>query len=133
MQGFVRLMVAANGSVTRPRDPPDPSPPRRANTGSSFLNPTGVPDRKHDRTDTIGMSILSDLRLRTKMVLLLGLSAAAMITIVVIGAMTLRQGMMDDRIDKLRAIDGTPAEGNWPTGEVSWAAALDNSRRNLTR
>jgi len=50
------------------------------------------------------MNLLSHLRLRTKMALLLGMSAAAMIAIAVIGATTLHQRMLDDRSDKLQSM-----------------------------
>ena len=50
------------------------------------------------------------------MILLLGMSTAALVIIVVIGTMTLRQAMMDDRIDKLRAMVGSA---------VAVAAALE--------
>ena len=50
------------------------------------------------------MNILSRLRLRAKLGLLLVLSAVAMIAIAALGAMTLHQRMLDDRAEKLRAI-----------------------------
>jgi len=46
---------------------------------------------------------LSNLRLGTKMTLLLALSAAAMIAIALTGAVILHQRMIDDRVEKLRA------------------------------
>jgi methyl-accepting chemotaxis protein len=48
--------------------------------------------------------MISHLRIGTKMVLLMGLSALAMIAIAASGAMTLHQRMLDDRTDKLRAV-----------------------------
>jgi methyl-accepting chemotaxis protein len=51
--------------------------------------------------------ILSRLRLRTKLTLLVGLCSLAMIVIAVIGAMTVHQRMLDDRTGKLRAIVST--------------------------
>lgn len=48
--------------------------------------------------------MLSRLRLRTKLVLLLGLSALAVVVSVAFGALTARDRMSDDRVDKLRAI-----------------------------
>ncbi len=50
------------------------------------------------------MSVLSNLKLGTKMALLMGLFAAAMVAIGAIGADTLHQRMRDDRIEKLRAV-----------------------------
>jgi methyl-accepting chemotaxis protein len=50
------------------------------------------------------VSIISHLKLGTKMTLLLGMSAVAMVAIAVIGAAGLHQRMLEDRIDKLRAI-----------------------------
>ena len=49
------------------------------------------------------MRILSHLMLRTKLSLLLGLSALAVVASVGLGAWQLQQRMLDDRIDKLRA------------------------------
>ena len=49
------------------------------------------------------MNPLSNLRLGTKMTLLLALSAAAMIAIALTGAVILHQRMIDDRVEKLRA------------------------------
>ncbi len=50
------------------------------------------------------MNILARLRLRTKLGMLLGLSIAAMVAIGALGGMTLHQRMLDDRLDKFRAI-----------------------------
>jgi methyl-accepting chemotaxis protein len=50
------------------------------------------------------MNILSRLRFRAKLGLLLGLSIAAMIAIGAVGGMTLYQRMLDDRVDKYRAL-----------------------------
>jgi methyl-accepting chemotaxis protein len=50
------------------------------------------------------MNILSRLRLRTKLILLIGLGALAMVAVTVAGTSILRQRMVDDRIDKLRAV-----------------------------
>ncbi len=49
------------------------------------------------------MNILSRLRIRTKMAMVLTISTIAMIAIAVTGASTLYQRMLDDRIDELRA------------------------------
>ena len=48
--------------------------------------------------------MFSRLQLRTKLVVLLGLSAFAVIVSISSGAMTLRDRMTEDRIDKLRAV-----------------------------
>ncbi len=50
------------------------------------------------------MHVLSHLRLRTKLALLMGLSAVAVIVAVIAGASAMHQRMYDDRIDKLRAV-----------------------------
>jgi methyl-accepting chemotaxis protein len=50
------------------------------------------------------MNILANLTLRIKLGLLLGLSIVAMISIGAVGGTTLRQRMVDDRVDKFRAI-----------------------------
>jgi methyl-accepting chemotaxis protein len=71
-------------------------------------------------------SLLSNLRLHTKMVVLLGMSAIAMVGIVIIGVVTLHHGMIEDRIDKLRAM---------VSSTVSIAAALETrvNAREITR
>jgi methyl-accepting chemotaxis protein len=48
--------------------------------------------------------ILSHLRLRTKLALLLAMSALALVVSIVAGASLTRQRMTDDRVDKLRAV-----------------------------
>ena len=58
--------------------------------------PTAGPYQVH-------MNILSRFKVRTKIGLLLALSVAAMIAIGSLGATTLRESMMNDRLDKLRA------------------------------
>jgi methyl-accepting chemotaxis protein len=50
------------------------------------------------------MNVLGRLRLSTKMALLLGMFATAMVIIAAIGAETLHQRMLDDRIEKLTAV-----------------------------
>jgi methyl-accepting chemotaxis protein len=50
------------------------------------------------------MNLLSRLKLGTKLTLLLGLSAIAMVAIGGIGATTLHQRMLDDRLDKLQSV-----------------------------
>jgi methyl-accepting chemotaxis protein len=49
-------------------------------------------------------TMFSRLRLRTKLVLLLGFSALAVIVSIAFGAMMLRDRMTEDRVDKLRAV-----------------------------
>ncbi len=49
------------------------------------------------------MNILSHLRLRTKLTLLLGLSALALIASIGLAASQIHQRMLDDRISTLRA------------------------------
>src|SRR3954471_20551980 len=50
------------------------------------------------------MRILSRLRLRTKLTLLMALSALALIASIAATATVLHQRMIDDRVDKLRAV-----------------------------
>ena len=50
------------------------------------------------------MHILSRLRLRTKLAILMGLSALALVASIGVAASLMRQRMFDDRIDKLRAV-----------------------------
>jgi methyl-accepting chemotaxis protein len=50
------------------------------------------------------MNLLSRCRLRTKLAMLLGLSTIALIVSIVAGASLMHQRMIDDRIDKLRAV-----------------------------
>jgi len=50
------------------------------------------------------MNILSRIRLRTKLVLLLGLSALALAASIGAGASIMHQRMLNDRIDKVRAV-----------------------------
>src|ERR1700761_5473270 len=56
------------------------------------------------------MRILSGLRLRTKLALLLVFSSIATIATGVIGAEALRERMMDDRLDKYRAVVSSTVE-----------------------
>jgi methyl-accepting chemotaxis protein len=49
------------------------------------------------------MNILSHLRLRTKLMMLLGLSALAVIASIALGASEMKQRMLTDRVGKLRA------------------------------
>ena len=50
------------------------------------------------------MSMLSHLQLRTKLALLLGLSALALVASIASGASLMQQRMIGDRVDKLRAV-----------------------------
>ena len=50
------------------------------------------------------MNFLRHLRLRTKMSLLLGLSALAIVVSIGAAASLMQQRMLDDRVDKLRAV-----------------------------
>jgi methyl-accepting chemotaxis protein len=50
------------------------------------------------------MQFLSRLRLRTKLALLMGLSALALVALVGVASSLMHQRMLDDRIDKLRAV-----------------------------
>jgi len=53
------------------------------------------------------MSVLANLRIRTKLFLLLGLALLAVLATIGLSASNAYQRMMDDRIDKLRAVDET--------------------------
>lgn len=50
------------------------------------------------------MHVLSRLRLRTKLTILMGLSALALVASIGVSASIVRQRMFDDRVDKLRAV-----------------------------
>src|SRR5208337_993825 len=52
----------------------------------------------------IAMHILSRLALRTKFALLLGLSALGVVVAIAAGSSMRNQRMIDDRVDKLRAL-----------------------------
>src|SRR5271168_2985120 len=51
------------------------------------------------------MSVLANLMIRTKLLLLLGLSVLAVLATIGLSASNAYQRMMTDRIDKLRAVD----------------------------
>jgi methyl-accepting chemotaxis protein len=53
------------------------------------------------------MNILSHLRLRTKLALLMGLSTLALVASIAVAASVMHQRMIDDRVDKLRAVVNT--------------------------
>jgi len=77
------------------------------------------------------MNILSQLRLRTKLGLLVALSVAAMVAIGTIGATTLHQSMINDRLDKFAAVVDSAAslaralEARVVAQEITRAQALD--------
>jgi methyl-accepting chemotaxis protein len=50
------------------------------------------------------MQVLSRLRLRTKLALLMGLSALSLVALIGVSASIVRQRMFDDRVDKLHAV-----------------------------
>ena len=83
------------------------------------------------------MNILSRLRLRAKLGLLLVLSAVAMIAIAALGAMTLHQRMLDDRAEKLRAIVSSTVaiasalEARTTAQEITRQQALDIFHQNI--
>ena len=83
------------------------------------------------------MSALSRLKLRTKLTVLIGLSALAMIAIAVTAAATMHQRMLDDRVDKLRAqVSSTVSvakslEDRVGAGEISREQALDLFHRTI--
>ena len=55
-------------------------------------------------TDRMSKTMLSHFKLRTKLALLLGLSALAVVASILCGALMLRDRMAEDRVDKLRAV-----------------------------
>jgi hypothetical protein len=57
------------------------------------------------------MHILSRLRLRTKLALLMGLSALTLIASLGLAASIIRQRMSDDRVDELRAVRAVRRNG----------------------
>ncbi len=50
------------------------------------------------------MNLLSHLKVRTKLTLLLGLSVLAVVVVIVVAASLIRQRMFEERIDKDRAV-----------------------------
>ena len=83
------------------------------------------------------MSILNRLKLRTKLTVLVGLSALAMAAIAVIAAATLHQRMLDDRIDKMRAAVNSAVsiaaglDARVSSGELSRDQAFDLLHRDI--
>jgi methyl-accepting chemotaxis protein len=83
------------------------------------------------------MSLLSRLKLRTKLTALVGLSAAAMVAIAAFGALTMHQRMIDDRIDKLRAAVNSAVsiaaglDARVAGQEITRDQALDMLRRDI--
>ena len=81
------------------------------------------------------MKLLSRLRLRTKLALLMGLSALALIVSIAIAASIIQQRMAHDRIDKLRAVVqmsiglAQSLENQVAAGQLSRAQALDQFRK----
>ena len=53
------------------------------------------------------MHLLSHLRVRTKLMLLIGMSAFALVLSTSVAASLIRQRMFDDRVDKLRGVTET--------------------------
>jgi methyl-accepting chemotaxis protein len=84
------------------------------------------------------LNIVSNLRLGTKMTLLLALAALAMIGIALVGAGTLHHRMLDDRAEKLRvAVDSAVAiagalEARVEAQEMTREQALASFRRDIS-
>jgi methyl-accepting chemotaxis protein len=83
------------------------------------------------------MHLLSRLRLRTKLAILTGLSALAVVTSVALASSLMHQRMIEDRIDKLRAVV-TEARGiagfleaQVATGRITREQALAQFRDQL--
>ena len=80
------------------------------------------------------MSVLSHLRLRTKLALLLGLSALGVVAAAGLGAMMLHARMIDDRVEKLHAVvDSTVSvarslEAQVAAGRLTHEQAMDQMR-----
>jgi methyl-accepting chemotaxis protein len=83
------------------------------------------------------LNIISHLRLRTKLTLLLGMSAIAMIAIGIIGAFTLHQRMLEDRVSKLQAVVNsavalaTGLEARVGAHDMTRQQALDEFHRDV--
>src|SRR5208283_1246156 len=81
------------------------------------------------------MNLLSRLKLRTKLALLLGLSALAVVVSIGAAASLMHQRMFDDRIDKLRAVGQTvlgiaqSLEDQVAAHQMARDQALDQFRR----
>jgi methyl-accepting chemotaxis protein len=77
------------------------------------------------------MDLLSNLRLRTKLTMLLGLSGLAVIASIALAASQLRQSMLADRVDKLRAVTemvlgvAQSLEKQVVAGQLTHQAAID--------
>jgi methyl-accepting chemotaxis protein len=85
----------------------------------------------------MSMQLLSRLRLRSKLALLLGMAAIGVAGSIVAGASTMHQRMLDDRIDKLRiAVDMTVSlakglEANVQAGKLTRQQAIDQLVTNV--
>ncbi len=83
------------------------------------------------------MKILTRLKLGTKLGLLLGLSVVAMVAIGALGGLTLRQRMIDDRVDKFRAVVAATVsmaaglEARVEAHEITRDAAIDLFHRDI--
>ena len=83
------------------------------------------------------MNLLSRLRLRTKLTLLLGLSALAVVASIGLAASQLQQRMLDDRVDKLRTATqmfigyAAAQERRIAAGELTRPAAVAQLAANL--
>jgi methyl-accepting chemotaxis protein len=81
------------------------------------------------------MHILSLFKLRTKLVMLLGLSALALVASIAVAGSMLHQRMIDDRVDKLRAVVETALgvaqslESQVTTHQLTHEQALDLFRK----
>src|SRR5262249_33622200 len=81
------------------------------------------------------MHILSRLRLRTKLALLMGLSALAVVACIAAASSTMHQRLIDDRLDKLQAISQTASgvaaalEHQVAAHEMTREQALEQFRR----
>jgi methyl-accepting chemotaxis protein len=83
------------------------------------------------------MFVLKQLRLRTKLTLLLGLSAAAIVAVTVVSARALYQQVLDDRVEKLRAVVtltvdlARDLEARAAAGELTRPQAIDLFHRDI--
>jgi methyl-accepting chemotaxis protein len=85
------------------------------------------------------MKLLSSLRIRTKLTLLLSLSAIALVLSMSVAASLIRQRMFDDRVDKLRGVTETALgiakalEDQVVTHAMTREQALEQFRKALRR
>ena len=116
------MVAAAVGYVTKPLQPPVPGeetlraggqiPLARPADGKAWINPSFIQSRYlHDLNgrrqrdkDVQLVNALSRIRLHTKLALLLGLFTLGLVASIAAGTSIMQQRMVDDRVNKLRAV-----------------------------